>query len=82
MLKLDTQEPVLGSLQAGKLAGLGAEVIIGGVVGQEGRLREFRGFRGCLKNLKFGHLTVSLVSEVEPLLIEERGVGKCGERGS
>ena len=73
MLKLDTQEPVMGSLLGGKLAGLGSEVVIGGV-DQSGR---FRGFRGCLKDLKIGHRTVSLVSHVEPLLIEERGVGNA-----
>ena len=73
MLKLDTQEPVLGSLKGGKLAGLGSEVVIGGV-DQSGRLQ---GFRGCLKDLKFGHQPVSLVSGVEPFLIETKAVGEC-----
>ena len=74
MLKLDTQEPVLGSLLAGKLAGVGAGVVLGGV-GQA--MRYDGGFRGCLKDLKFGHQAVSLVSEAEPLLVERRGVGEC-----
>ena len=65
MLKLDTQEPVLGSLQAGKLAGLGAEVVVGGV-GQAGTSQ---GFRGCLSDLDVGHQAVSLVSDLEPLVI-------------
>jgi hypothetical protein len=73
MLRLDTQESVLGSFQGGRLAGLGSEVVIGGVDQSGG----FMGFRGCLKHLKFGHQAVSLVSDVEPLLIEERGVGEC-----
>jgi len=73
MLKLDTQEPILGSLQGGKLAGLGSEVSMGGV-SQSGGVQ---GFQGCLKDLKFGHQAVSLVSKAEPLLIEERGVGEC-----
>ena len=76
MLKLDTQEPVLGTLQGGKLAGLGAEVVIGGV-DQSGTNQ---GLRGCLKDLKIGHRTVSLVSGVESLVIEERGMGECGEK--
>ena len=33
------------------------------------------------ENLKFGHRAVSLVSDIEPLLIEERGVGECGGFG-
>ena len=73
MLKLDTQEPIMGSLQGGKLAGLGSEVSMGGV-SQSGGVQ---GFQGCLKDLKFGHQAVSLVSKAEPLLIEERGVGEC-----
>jgi len=73
MLKLDTQEPILGSLQGGKLAGLGSEVFIGGV-SQSGVVK---GFQGCLKDLKFSHQAVSLVSKAEPLLIYERGVGEC-----
>jgi hypothetical protein len=47
-------------------------------VDQSGR---FMGFRGCLKYLKFGHQAVSSVSDVEPLLIEERGVRECGILG-
>ena len=74
MLKLDTQEPILGSLQGGKLAGLGSEVFIGGVYQSGMEL----GFQGCLKGVKFGHQTFSLVSELEPLLIEQRGVEECG----
>ena len=77
MLKLDTQEPLLGSLQGGKLAGLGSEVVIGG----EDQSARFVGFRGCLKNLKFGHRAVRLASDIEPLLIEVRGVGECGGFG-
>ena len=77
MIKLDTEEPVLGSLQGGKLAGLGSEVVVGGG-DQSGTSK---GLRGCLKHLKIGHRAVSLVSHLEPLLIEERGVGECGSRG-
>ena len=73
MLKLDTQEPVLGSLQAGKLAGVGAEVVVGGV-GQAGTSQ---GFRGCLRDLKIGHRLVSLVSDLEPLVKEKVGVAEC-----
>jgi len=72
MLKLDNQEPIMGSLQGEKLAGLGTEVFIGGV-SQSG----VKGFQGCLKDLKFGQQAVSLVSKAEPLLIEERRVGEC-----
>ena len=62
VLKLDTQEPVMGSLQRGKLAGLGSEVVMGGV----DLSGSTQGLRGCLKELKIGHYTVSLVSGVEP----------------
>jgi len=76
MLQLDSQDPVLGSLQAGRFAGLGQEVVIGGGVAVPG-------FRGCIKDLKFGHQAVSLVSRAEPLLIDRKGVGNCrsGRRG-
>ena len=74
MIRLGTQEPVLGSLQGGKLAGLGMEVVIGGV-DQPGNIQ---GLKGCLKELKISHRAVSLVSDLEPLLLEERGLGKCG----
>ena len=39
-----------------------------------------QGLRGCLKDLKIGHQVVSLVSGVEPLVIEERWMGECGEK--
>ena len=77
MLKLDTQQPILGSLQGGKLDGLGSEVFIGGVY-QSGIVKH--GLRGCVKDLKFGHRAVSLVSSVEPLRIEEMGVGECEDK--
>ena len=63
----------MGSLQAGKLAGLGDEVVVGGV-GQAGTSQ---GFRGCLRDLKIDHRSVSLVSDSELLVIEKVGVGEC-----
>merc|ERR1719499_2791644 len=45
MLKLDSHDPVLGSLQASIFAGLGQEVVIGG----SGEVHQ--GFIGCLKDL-------------------------------
>ena len=74
MLKVDSDDPVMGSLEAGRITGLGAELVIGGVEGQEG-------YRGCLAGLKIGHQPVSLVSHREPLLVEREGVGECGDRG-
>ena len=57
--------------QREKLAGLGPEVSIGGTS---------QGLRGCLKDLKIGNWAISLVSDLELLLIEEWrvSVGQMG----
>ena len=60
------------------MAGLGAEVVVGGV-GQAGTSL---GFRGCLRDLKIGHQAVSLVSDLEPLVIKKVGVGNCERKGT
>ena len=47
------------------MAGLGEEVVVGRVA-QAG---SSQGFRGCLSDLDVGHQAVSLVSDLEPLVI-------------
>ena len=73
MLKLDDHDPVLGSLHESKFAGLGPEVVVGGA-------GQVAGFTGCLKDLKLGHQSVSLVSQGEPLLLEQKGVRDCRKK--
>ena len=76
MLQLDRQDPVLGSLQGpGRFHGLGQQVVIGAGHGH------VPGIRGCIKDLKFGHRAVSLVSRAEPLLLQSKGVGHCRRGG-
>ena len=76
ILQLDDHDPVTGQAEGSiSSLNLGKHSYIGGVPDSKGRVT--RGMEGCVKDLKFGLQSVSLVSTAEPLLVSSHGVGEC-----